>query len=181
MKTAVITENYYGHKLKFPAIISENGEWLNSRKGISKGRKIGKGYFAFNFTTVEGKRENVYVHRTVFCAFNGSLDKNLEIDHINRNRADNRLSNLRQVTVSENRINSRKAKAQTEKEGFYIRALRKFEALPYKAIAKQFEKTVGRKIELLQVYRICKGVSRKRENNVWLSLSEKEQKSFLKF
>lgn len=44
-------------------------------------------------------------HRFVWEAFNGEIPEGMEIDHINTNRADNRLENLRLVTISENRRN----------------------------------------------------------------------------
>ena len=42
------------------------------------------------------------VHRLVFEAFNGKIDDNKEIDHINNKRDDNRLENLQQLTHKEN-------------------------------------------------------------------------------
>ena len=46
-----------------------------------------------------------YVHRLVWEAFNGAIPHGLEIDHINTNRDDNRLENLRVVTSKENKNN----------------------------------------------------------------------------
>ena len=46
------------------------------------------------------------VHRLIAEAFIGPIPDGYEIDHINRNRADNRISNLRIVTRSENNRNT---------------------------------------------------------------------------
>ena len=51
-----------------------------------------------------------YIHRLVWIMFNGSIDSNKQIDHINSNRSDNRIENLREVTVQENKFNISQAK-----------------------------------------------------------------------
>jgi hypothetical protein len=48
-------------------------------------------------------------HRLIYLYHHGVLpDYPLELDHINRNRADNRVENLRVVTKSENQLNRTK-------------------------------------------------------------------------
>jgi hypothetical protein len=45
-------------------------------------------------------------HRVVWEAFNGEIPQGMEIDHINTDRGDNRLCNLRLVTSKENKNNT---------------------------------------------------------------------------
>ena len=45
---------------------------------------------------------SVPVHRIIYLLHNGSIDPNLQIDHINGDGFDNRIENLRQVTASVN-------------------------------------------------------------------------------
>lgn len=52
-------------------------------------------------------RKHLYVHRLVCEAFIGPLPHGLQVDHINGNRTDNTLENLRYVTAKEN-INHKK-------------------------------------------------------------------------
>jgi hypothetical protein len=62
------------------------------------------GYLYINLCK-DGIQKTVKVHRLVCQAFLPNPENKLEIDHINRNKQDNRLDNLRWATHSENRLN----------------------------------------------------------------------------
>lgn len=55
--------------------------------------------------TARGTRRDASVHRLVLEAFAGPCPPGMQADHVNRNRADNRLSNLRWVTREEQNRN----------------------------------------------------------------------------
>jgi len=57
-------------------------------------------YVYGHILTSSGYRKKIYLHRWILGYFG-----NLEVDHINRNRLDNRRKNLRIVTRGENRQN----------------------------------------------------------------------------
>ncbi len=56
---------------------------------------------------------SLYKHRVIWVMLNGPIPPKMEIDHINGNRADNRLVNLRLVSVTENAKNRTVSKRNT--------------------------------------------------------------------
>jgi len=72
------------------------------------------GYVARSRFLPLGGRENLKLHRVVMCC---TPNDHLQIDHINRNRLDNRRANLRFVTTSEN-LQNRELKATDVIDGF---------------------------------------------------------------
>lgn len=82
-------------------------EWRGKRAGT----KHPDGYI---YISVHGVR--YMAHRLIWSLMMGAIDDNLQIDHINRNRSDNRITNLRNVTKTENMRNMKMMK--TNKSGY---------------------------------------------------------------
>jgi hypothetical protein len=81
--------------------ISSNGQVRNSRTG--KVLKLYKDKNGYNFCTLSNiTQKHIKVHRLVYQAFIGELDKSLVIDHIDTIRTNNVPSNLRQIPSREN-------------------------------------------------------------------------------
>lgn len=75
------------------------------REKILKGYKNYKGYLTVKL--LKNKKSKIYlIHRLVAICFLPNNFGNVEIDHINTDRTDNRLENLRWVTHKENCNNS---------------------------------------------------------------------------
>lgn len=75
---------------------------LSLKSGRSIGHYTKKGY------RVEVNGSFWYVHRIVYYLNHGSIDKNFAIDHIDGNRFNNNISNLRLVTAEINNKNKGK-------------------------------------------------------------------------
>lgn len=89
-------KKYIKYKEKY--IVSDCGEvWkiTNSGLKLKKQHKKGAGYLA---TSINNKYE--YIHRIVMEAFKGYSE--LTVDHLDRNKENNNLSNLEYVTQTEN-------------------------------------------------------------------------------
>ena len=87
--------------------------FLNNRHGVCDDPKIIKGSLGKNgYYTVSlhnpatQKRKKLLVHRIVAQTFIPNPDIKSVVDHINTNKTDNRVENLRWVTHRENNLNS---------------------------------------------------------------------------
>jgi hypothetical protein len=80
------------------------------RKG--PGTRTSHGY---RQTRVEGVL--IFVHRLIWQHVNGAIPEGLEIDHINGVRHDNRITNLRLATSSQNHQNQRHSKSKSGVKG----------------------------------------------------------------
>lgn len=84
--------------------INTNGEIFSDRIGKMKSRnKPGTEYQIINFQTVDNKKKTFRVHRLVLMAFDPIEGmENLQVNHIDGDKKNNKLSNLEWCTPSEN-------------------------------------------------------------------------------
>lgn len=98
MITKELVDQYFTHsdgKLYWKKVAHPNKQYLVGREAGSIHKT------KYRHVTWLGKIHKV--HRLIFLIVNGWLPK--EIDHINGNRSDNRIDNLRAVTRTENQQN----------------------------------------------------------------------------
>lgn len=85
-------------------MISENGQIMRRNNGLILKPFINNyGYYRVSLYTGSRKtRKNYLVHRLVASNWLGELDDNKYIDHINQDKSNNRVDNLRIVSHEEN-------------------------------------------------------------------------------
>lgn len=99
----MITQNYIQTVFRY-----NDGHlyWLGNRRGAPKnkpvGSKVGENYLG---CMLDGK--HYLLHRLIYLYIHGYMPK--FVDHINGNKTDNRIENLRDVTASGNQQNMRQA------------------------------------------------------------------------
>jgi len=79
--------------------------YYQNGKLYSKKNNKEMGCYASRYARIGIDNKNYKLHRIIFLYHNGYMPK--MIDHINGNRFDNRIENLREVTNVQNRYNSR--------------------------------------------------------------------------
>lgn len=86
--------------------ICNDGRVRNDKTGrIRKHTLTSHGYMIISFKKEDGSTKQIFVHRLMAMAFIPNPENKPFIDHINRDKSDNRLENLRWVTTSENQYN----------------------------------------------------------------------------
>jgi hypothetical protein len=93
-----IKDRVYYEEGKLLRLTTVNKRYL---KGSEVGHKNTNGYIIVWDGAVRHR-----AHRLIWEMFFGEIPDGLEIDHINRNRSDNRIENLRLVNRSENNLNT---------------------------------------------------------------------------
>ena len=97
--------NYEGH---YSFDLNNNQVYSHKSNKYLK-PQLTKGYYMFQFSK-NSQFKNIYLHRLVYEAFNGTIPEGLLIDHIDNNPLNNDICNLRLATSSENQYNKKVSK-----------------------------------------------------------------------
>lgn len=89
-------------KIKYDTTSPSCLVWLTGRNaGKAVGSLSKRGYW---IAQLDGKK--LAVHRLIWELLNGPIPEGKVIDHINQNRSDNRIENLRLASISDNNCNA---------------------------------------------------------------------------
>ena len=78
------------------------------------------GYLRFN-SVIEGRHKTILVHRLMAETFLGERSSNLVVDHIDRNKTNNKIENLRYVSFAKNVRNADRHKMTQDKKELAIK------------------------------------------------------------
>ena len=99
--------------------VTSEGEFFSDNSGKMKTRnRAGTEYQIINFSLINGKKKTYRAHRLVLMAFKPVDNmENLEVNHIDGNKKNNRLENLEWCTSSENQIHAFKTGLSKARRG----------------------------------------------------------------
>lgn len=138
-------------------LITTSGEVINSKTGrVLKPNDNGHGYLQIRMGS-----KNYYIHRLVAEAFIPNPDNLPEVDHIDTDKSNNSVENLRWVTRKENQNNpltlaKKKRVAQFTKDGEFIKEYR---------CAKDAADELG--INDKSINRVCHGDRKTYKKFIW--------------
>ena len=139
-------------------ISSEGKIWNTKTQRYLKPSRKPNGYYQINLVAANGKRKKEYLHRLLALVFIDNPNNYPEVDHIDRNRENNSLSNLRWVSKSQNQRNTSNNRqiSQYDKVGNLIAT--------YGSIAEAVEAVDG---SISGMYSYLQGKSRYYKGFIW--------------
>jgi hypothetical protein len=102
-------------------IVSNMGDIINVERGVLIEPLMNSSGYLRYCLYKNGKKKQMFVHRLIAKAFLPAVEGADYVDHINRDKLDNRSDNLRWVTMSQNNLNStiRKDKKNTKSKNVF--------------------------------------------------------------
>ena len=122
---------------------------------------MNNGYYCIGLSK-NNKSTKKLLHRLIYEVYNGTIPKKMEIDHIDNNKLNNHISNLRLATHSENncnvnvridnKIGYKNIYYNTKRKDYYVR-ISKNGKYVYKKYFKTLEEAIeNRDIQLLLIH-----------------------------
>ena len=123
--------------------VSENGDVRNIKTGRIMKLYLSQGYYRVSLIKSKNVKKSEAAHRLVAIAFIPNIDNKPIIDHINRDKTNNNVSNLRWSTYKENANNVDLEKRKQKSERIKL----KIGLLFCENINKWIVKTKNKKVE----------------------------------
>ena len=151
--------------------VTSSGKVRYLKETIRKPQKDIKGYLNLRLSN-NGTYKFCRIHRLVAEAFIPNPNNKPQVNHINEDRADNRVDNLEWVTCTENNNHgSRNEKiAKIQRKPVEGMSLKDNSILKY----KQLKDTKLDGFNHLMVSRCCRGIQYKHRGYIWRFITEEE-------
>ena len=141
-------------------LIHPDGSVIGKRGAMLSPSDNGLGYFR---VPIAGKHR--MIHRLVWEAFNGEIPAGLQVDHVDGDKSNNALSNLRLVTASENTARYHKNRALSGKPHSGARKRRQLTRGDVGVIRALLDNGVGR-LAIARSYGVTRSCIRHIHNRV---------------
>lgn len=169
----------YGRFLSLPRNVKRAYDRIETSKHkLLKYHLAGRGYAAICLC-VDGRKERRYIHRMVAEAFLKNKDNKPQIDHIDGDKLNNKVSNLRWCTNSENQINP-----ITSKKKSFSRSGKEYPKLFVPIVAideeknvvhfKSFKEAKRYGFDKSNIHKVLKGGKNRYKGYRWMYLSDYE-------
>lgn len=155
-------------------LISDCGKvWSEKTNRIVKSGINKPGYEYVNLR-FKNKTKNFSISRLVYSVFKKNIPEGYVVDHINENKLDNKVNNLRILSKKENTLASKQSMKRRNKHGF------KFNETEIGEIKWLLENTKLKKKEIASMYNVSKShISSISNGSAWSHIySKKPEKNF---
>lgn len=108
LENGEILKNINIDKYKELYLITNHGRCFSKKTNNELKKSIKSGYYNVKLYDIDRNKEEYLIHKLVYLTFNNDYDNKNVIDHIDGNKLNNNIKNLRCITQSENIINAYK-------------------------------------------------------------------------
>lgn len=151
-------------------IVTADGIYSKYFKRRLRGHPTVDGYYLVKLYLKNGKTKDFYYHRVIWYYFNGDIPKNLQVNHIDENKANNSLSNLELLSPKDNiNYGKRSDKNGLKRKGTHTKKVYQYSLDGILLNVFNSARECERKTEYCQanISKACNGVFKTYKNFIW--------------